>query len=82
MLTELAFHVSSTLPVTLLESYSMAIGACYDHEVLVYASYLIDLSLLSASFILIKPSVIVICALTLSLQKGMKEDKDDSDTKI
>ena len=46
LLIALEFDINCTIPVTLLESYSMAIDAHLDQEVLVYASYLIDLSLL------------------------------------
>ena len=67
----LEFSIHCTIPMALLESYSMAIGICHDSEVLIYACYLIDLSMLSAEFLKYSISNIVICALTMSLHRYM-----------
>ena len=65
----LEFSIHCTIPLALLESYSMAIGLCEDSEVLTYACYLIDLSMLSSEFLKFSISNVVICALTMSLQR-------------
>ena len=63
----LEFNIHCTVPATLLESYSLAVGAYNDSSVLIYASFLIDLSLLVADFFKFKTSLIVIVALAMGL---------------
>ena len=60
----------------MLESYNLAIGICHDKQVIYTACYYIDLSLLSAEFLSHTVQMIVICSLTISLQKCIKEPLD------
>ena len=50
MMVVLDFDLMRTLPVALLESYSLAIDIYKQKEVLVDASYLVDISLLSHEY--------------------------------
>ena len=48
-------------------------GIHQDTDVLLYACYLIDLSLLSADFLKFPASLIIICALSMSLQRSIEQ---------
>ena len=48
-------------------------GIHQDTDVLLYACYLIDLSLLSSDFLKFPASLIVICALSMSLQRSIEK---------
>ena len=48
-------------------------GIHQDTDVLPYACYLIDLSLLSSNFLKFPASLIVICALSMSLQRSIEK---------
>ena len=75
VISVLEFNIHCTVPATLLESYSIAVGAYQDSNVLVYASFLIDLSLLVADFFKFKTSLIVIIALAMGLSITPIKDK-------
>ena len=76
MMIALDFDFNCTIPHSLLESYNLAIGICYDKQVIYTACYYIDLSLLSAEFLKHSVQMIVICSLTLALQKGILQPID------
>ena len=63
----LQFDINYPSPATLLESYSLAVNTSADTGVLVHASLLVDLTLLSADFLGFRPSLVVICALATAL---------------
>ena len=48
-------------------------GIHQDTDVLLYACYLIDLSLLSSDFLKFPASLIVTCALSMSLQRSIEK---------
>ena len=75
----LDFDLNCTLPVALLESYSLAIDIYQDKEVLINASYLIDISLLSHVYLKFTSSLVVICALSMSLQKLIGQQSKDQE---
>jgi len=74
VISALEFNIHFTIPATLLESYSIAVNACGDSSVLVYASFLIDLSLLVADFMKFKTSLVVIVALAMGLSIPIKDE--------
>ncbi len=63
----LDFDLNHTLPVALLESYSLAVDIYQDKEAMIYASYLIDISMLAHAYSKFPTALIVICAMTVSL---------------
>ena len=69
LVRHLDFDLHFATPSSFLESYSMAVGCIHDREVLVHTSFLIDVTLISASFLRFKTSLVVICALAKSLSR-------------
>lgn len=67
ILSAVEFDLHMVLPCTLLESYCIAINAVEDNATLVYANYLIDLSLLEIDFLQFDSQIVVIVALAMGL---------------
>ena len=75
ILKVLDFELESTTPVSLLESYSLAVGIHMDEEVLFRACYYIDISMLSHRFLRFSKSLVVICALNLALKWSLASEE-------
>ena len=67
ILTVLEFDINLPPASTFLENYSRFSNVS-DPEVLIYASFLIDLLLINAEYIQYAPSTVVLVALQLSLK--------------
>ena len=65
----LNFDLFCTTPASLLESYSVALGLSDDRDILFHTCYLIDLSMLMTPLQNIPANLLVVGALSLSLEK-------------
>ena len=71
VLTVIEFDVNCTPSQTFLENYSRAIDV-REPRVLIYASFLLDLSLLKVDFLQFKTSHITLTALAIALHREQK----------
>ena len=77
VLKVIEFDVNCTASQTFLENYSRVIFTRFpDPNVLIYASFLLDLAMIKTEFLQFETSIITLCALSLSLQHEAGTDRN------
>ncbi len=71
VLKVISFDINCTPTQTFLQNYSRAIGVS-EPRILIYASFLLDLSLIKAEFLHFRPSHITVCAIALAIIREQK----------
>ena len=81
VLKVIAFDINCTPTQTFLENYSRAIGVS-EPRVLIYTSFLLDLSLIKAEFLYFRPSHITVCALAMAIMREQRLTGQDYSEKL
>ena len=81
VLQVLEFDVNCTPSQTFSENYSRAAGVSRP-SVLIYTSFLLDLSLIKSEFLTFKTSQVTCCALAIALRRDQSFREDHSDEEL